>query len=462
LPKALVGALQNLAGNAAEMATLPAGILPMLAYLQANSPKKPGRTLFVVADDNTALEWLRAFTSLHLIEHSTLETAALVSWGVIPYSFTAPDQEKEYHRTRAELLIRSETPCLIVASTEGLLHPIATDINIAEVERTLTPGMHLKRTDFADFLVACGFAHANPVERPGEFCIKGGVVDIFPPDEDLPVRLDFFGDEIETMKTFSHETQRSLGAIAEVRIAPLRPAVAHLADAIANFVAERRLNAAEAIPLIATGGGNLAGYADLYPALRRVQSIAELWQGSTYIADAEAVFRPNKDHYGRATYLFERCESRAKLEPAVGLGSPDALDSMLSAAQAITPQRQQRRDGNLARITEVRRQAWYSQRAACSDRRKRHLVFYRIRKPTRSPEGGALPTFSNRKLFRRTIRMDSAAPASPCSPRPIYSAGLSKNMRATRASAAFSTVIPTSKKVITLFTSTTVSAASLR
>jgi transcription-repair coupling factor (superfamily II helicase) len=336
LPKALVGALQNLAGNAAEMATLPAGILPMLAYLQANSPKKPGRTLFVVADDNTALEWLRAFTSLHLIEHSTLETAALVSWGVIPYSFTAPDQEKEYHRTRAELLIRSETPCLIVASTEGLLHPIATDINIAEVERTLTPGMHLKRTDFADFLVACGFAHANPVERPGEFCIKGGVVDIFPPDEDLPVRLDFFGDEIETMKTFSHETQRSLGAIAEVRIAPLRPAVAHLADAIANFVAERRLNAAEAIPLIATGGGNLAGYADLYPALRRVQSIAELWQGSTYIADAEAVFARIKTITAERLYLFERCESRAKLEPAVAFGSPDALDSMLSAAQAIT------------------------------------------------------------------------------------------------------------------------------
>ena len=109
LPTALAAALQNLAKDGAALATLPAGILPMLAYVQATSAKKAERTLFIVPDDNTALEWLRAFTSLHLIEHSQLETAALVSWGVIPYSFTAPDQEKEYHRTRAELLIRSET-----------------------------------------------------------------------------------------------------------------------------------------------------------------------------------------------------------------------------------------------------------------------------------------------------------------------------------------------------------------
>ncbi|AFM13655.1 transcription-repair coupling factor [Turneriella parva] len=335
LPKKLSAALQDLAAKTQAAANLPAGILPMLAFTRATTAPKPGRTLYIVPDDNTALEWLRALGSLHQLTLSQLETAALVSWGVIPYSFTAPDQEKEYHRTRAELFIRSEVPCLIVASVEGLTYPIATDLEVAEVERTLTPGMHFARSRFAEFLLSCGFRHANPVERPGEFCIKGGVVDVFAPDEDLPVRLDFFGDEIETIKSFSHETQRSLGPVAEVRIAPLRPAVSHLAAAMQKFAADRSLGESELTPVITSGGTNLAGYADIYPALRQVQNIAELWRGETFIADEESVRQRLKTISAERQYLFERSESKLKLAPEILFGDVARIEAMLSAAHAI-------------------------------------------------------------------------------------------------------------------------------
>ncbi len=335
IPKKLRAALSDLTAAPATEANLPAGILPLLAFLRATESPKPARTLYVVPDENTALEWLRALGSLHQLSHSTLETAALVSWGVIPYSFTAPDQEKEYHRTRAELLIRSRGPCLIVASVEGLTYPIATDLDVTEVERILTPGMHFARGKFAEFLLACGFTHANPVERPGEFCIKGGVVDVFAPDEDLPVRLDFFGDEIESMRSFSHETQRSLGPVAEFRIAPLRPAVSHLSEAITKFVAAHNLGESELVPLITSGGANLAGYADLYPALRETKTPAELWNGTTWVIDPEAVAQRLKTVSADRRYLFERSDARAKLEPEVLFCATDGVSDFLAEAAVI-------------------------------------------------------------------------------------------------------------------------------
>ncbi len=335
IPKNLTAALRELAATATTNAHLPGGILPMLAFLKANESQKPARTLYVVPDDNAALEWLRAFNSLHQLSHSTLETAALVSWGVIPYSFTAPDQEKEYHRTRAELLIRSGGPCLIVASAEGLTYPVATDLDMTEVERILTPGMHFARGKFAEFLLSCGFVHANPVERPGEFCIKGGVVDVFAPDEDLPVRLDFFGDEIESMRSFSHETQRSLGPVAEFRIAPLRPAVSHLTEAMTRFVAARGLSETELAPLISSAGANLAGYADLYPALREVKAPIDLWNGTTWAVDPETVAQRIKTISAERSYLYERSDARAKIAPETLFCAVDHVTEFLAQATPI-------------------------------------------------------------------------------------------------------------------------------
>ncbi len=335
LPEALSQSIATLFKGLESGCNLPAGILPLLAFESAAAGKPGRRFVWIVPDDNTALDWMRAFNSLHLLTHSPVETAALVSWGVIPYSFTAPDQEKEYHRTRAELLIRSEKPCLIVASAEGLTHPIAVDIDLAATERTLTPGMHMPRAEFADFLLACGFTHANPVERPGEFCIKGGVVDVFPPDEDAPVRLDFFGDEIETIKSFSHESQRSIGALAEARISPLRPAVNHLSAAISDFVAQRAQGARDLPALLASGGGNLSGYADLYPALRKTEPVASLWKGQTFVTEPEVTLARLKTLASERQYLYDRSESPVRLEPGTLYANSETIQDFVISAVAI-------------------------------------------------------------------------------------------------------------------------------
>lgn len=296
--------------------SLPASLLPFVSFF-AHEPahKAHMRQLWVVPDDATALDFVRAWNSLHALSHNDTEYAALVSWGVIPYSFTAPDKEKEYQRTRAEFLLRSELPCLIVASIDGLTQYIAADTDPHAHARLVTRGSKINRLELTEYLAACGYNHQNPVSRPGEFCIKGSIIDIFPPDEDSPVRLDFFGDEVETIKAFSHETQRSFGSLDEVRISALRPPVTGLEKEINAFLAKHKNLTGELPPVLTSHGSNLAGYADLYPALRRCLPAFELWRGQTFVCDEDAILTRLNTLSNERNYLYEKSESAVKVPP---------------------------------------------------------------------------------------------------------------------------------------------------
>ncbi len=312
----------------------PFNAYPLIAHEHALSGS-PRRTLWVVSDDNIALEWLRAWTSLKNADKRKYEIAALVSWGVIPYSNAPADKEKEYQRTRAEFLIQSNQPCTIVASVEGLSQFIATDGSTGGSGMLLKSGSRILRSDLMSFLGGGGYAHTVPVTRPGEFCIKGNVVDVFPPDLDYPVRMDFFGDDIESIKTFSHETQRSIQAVAEVRLLPLRPETHNLQEQIAKLIAKLKKSSDELPPILSSAGANLAGYADVYPALRRCSAIDKLWKDSVFVADGEAVLQRLTTIDNERKYLYERGEGRYRLPPADLYAPVDKIEAFLLAAQTV-------------------------------------------------------------------------------------------------------------------------------
>ena len=336
LPDAVRQALRAFVNPLAKGEAPPAAPIsayPLIAHEHALSGS-PRRTLWVVSDDNIALEWLRAWTSLKNADKRKYEIAALVSWGVIPYSYAPADKEKEYQRTRAEFLIQSKEPCTIVASVEGLSQFIATDGTAAGNGLVLKAGSRVLRSDLTTFLGGGGYAHTVPVTRPGEFCIKGNVVDVFPPDLDYPVRMDFFGDDIESIKTFSHETQRSIQAVAEVRLLSLRPETHNLQEKITKLVGKLSHGSDELPPILSSAGANLAGYADVYPALRQCSGVDQLWKDSVFICDAEAVLQRLATINNERKYLFERGEGRYRL-PVDELFVPsDKVEAFL--LQALT------------------------------------------------------------------------------------------------------------------------------
>ena len=73
---------------------------------------------------------------------------------------------------------------------------------------------------FVEQLVELGYRRENMVATPGEFALRGSIVDIYPLDQEYPLRLDFFNTEVDSIRTFNAETQRSMDVIQEVRILP--------------------------------------------------------------------------------------------------------------------------------------------------------------------------------------------------------------------------------------------------
>jgi transcription-repair coupling factor (superfamily II helicase) len=73
-------------------------------------------------------------------------------------------------------------------------------------------------------LIAGGYVREEPLFGPGQFSVRGGIVDIWSPDAEIPARLEFFGDNVESIRTFDPDTQLSMGQLNELSIAPMREA----------------------------------------------------------------------------------------------------------------------------------------------------------------------------------------------------------------------------------------------
>ena len=94
-----------------------------------------------------------------------------------------------------------------------------------------------------DHLASVGYAQVDLVEMPGQFTRRGGIVDVYSPEADRPIRVDFFGDEIESIRKFDPETQRSSTALDEALLLPLAeiPASEKLLAAVHARLSRQRI-----------------------------------------------------------------------------------------------------------------------------------------------------------------------------------------------------------------------------
>ncbi|MPY87379.1 MAG: transcription-repair coupling factor [Luteitalea sp.] len=149
---------------------------------------------------------------------------------VDPYRGLAPHFDVAAARARALDALASRRARLVVASAAALLPRLVSPACLLEAATELTPEQEIAPTDLADRLAAAGFTREDPVDQHGEFCVRGGVVDAFPAGDRLPVRLEFVGDTIESIRAFDPATQRSVATLAHVRILPLTERVSESQD----------------------------------------------------------------------------------------------------------------------------------------------------------------------------------------------------------------------------------------
>ena len=151
-----------------------------------------------------------------------LRVALLPDWETLPYDHFSPHQDLVSERLAALYhASRGECDVLVVAATTAL-YRLAPPSYLAAFTFFLTQREKLDVDGLRAQLALAGYSHVTQVVSPGEFSIRGGLIDLFPMGSALPYRIDLFDTEIESIKTFDVDTQRTLYPVQDVRLLPAR------------------------------------------------------------------------------------------------------------------------------------------------------------------------------------------------------------------------------------------------
>jgi transcription-repair coupling factor (superfamily II helicase) len=186
-----------------------------------------------------------------------IDLALLPEREQLPYEYARDDTTTIIERTRALHLLEAGAPALVVASWAALSEHHAP--RHAGPAISLAVGSAADPATLARDLTAAGYEPGHLAEVPGTFSRRGGIVDIYPAGSEHPVRVEFFGDEVESIRRVDVATQRSVGRLEAIRIEPLATATDAARDAARALLArlDARSEGAEAImeelELIAAG-----------------------------------------------------------------------------------------------------------------------------------------------------------------------------------------------------------------
>ncbi|MFC0133497.1 transcription-repair coupling factor [Massilia eurypsychrophila] len=146
----------------------------------------------------------------------------LPDWETLPYDAFSPHQDLVSERLATLHEVQNgQCDVLIVPATTALVR-LAPPSFMAAYTFFFKQGEKLDEAKLKAQLTLAGYTHVSQVMSPGEYSVRGGLIDLFPMGSALPYRLDLFGDEIETIRTFDADTQRSLYPVREVRLLPGR------------------------------------------------------------------------------------------------------------------------------------------------------------------------------------------------------------------------------------------------
>ena len=151
-----------------------------------------------------------------------LRVRLLPDWETLPYDHFSPHQDLISERLATLwAAMKGEVDILLVPAATAV-YRLAPPAFLAAYTFAFKKGEHLDAEQFRGQVTLAGYSHVTQVVTPGEYSIRGGLIDLFPMGSALPFRLDLFDDEIESIKTFDVDTQRTLYPVPEVRLLPAR------------------------------------------------------------------------------------------------------------------------------------------------------------------------------------------------------------------------------------------------
>ena len=175
----------------------------------------PLTVLVVIAHPGDLDAW-----AADLASFSSLRPVVLPAWDNAPGAGTLDEIAGQRLRL-LKSMSGGEPPSLVLTTFQALIQPLPDRQQLVANQRVLRVGEVIDLEELAGWLVARGYKPTEAVDLPGEFGRRGGILDVFPPDADAPFRLELFGDEIDSIRSFSPQTQRSLENLQAAEIGGL-------------------------------------------------------------------------------------------------------------------------------------------------------------------------------------------------------------------------------------------------
>jgi len=183
----------------------------------------PGGAVFIAPDEAA----MRAVAATAPYFAPELEVLAYPAWDCLPYDRASPTLRVMAERlaTLHALQAPAKAPRLLVTTVNAAAQRTLTPFRVRQLVARLAPGERISLDKLAALLQANGYVRVDTVNDSGEFAVRGGLVDLFPSGAEHGLRLDFFGDEIEAVRTFSPEDQRTTGRVDGFTLLPASEAL---------------------------------------------------------------------------------------------------------------------------------------------------------------------------------------------------------------------------------------------
>ncbi len=197
-------------------------VIADLARAIAAGPSAPAISIAVICRDGPRMAMLARGLGFFAPEIEVLEFPA---WDCLPYDRVSPHAGIVAQRMTALAKLARvqgrDKPAVLLTTVNAILQRVPARDLIARQSLAAAPGNVLPMSGITQWLELNGFNRASTVREPGDYAIRGGIIDLFAPGMGEPVRLDFFGDTLESIRTFDPDSQRTSGDLRALNLVPM-------------------------------------------------------------------------------------------------------------------------------------------------------------------------------------------------------------------------------------------------
>jgi transcription-repair coupling factor (superfamily II helicase) len=280
---------------------LPAAKALLLVLLRRSSE----RPLILVVNDNRAVEdfvpVLRGFCEL-TAACDPEEIVPLPARDVLPFQNLSPHPELQEERATALWKIASGKGSIVVTPIAATAILQRTAEYYSDLARTLRRGESFDLDSLLGHLNTVGYSSSDVVEMPGQYAVRGGILDVYSPEAERPVRVEFFGDEVDSIRRFDPTSQRSSNPIDEALLLPLTetPVSEQLLGAIHSRLSGKRITGNEEIvegAIRSAGVTVFPGWEFYAPVAGADRTVFDLLPNAAVLLDEPDLLRSEFDRF---------------------------------------------------------------------------------------------------------------------------------------------------------------------